>query len=61
MIEYTNEITYPFFQDLDLALFFILDINTEKIIEKCVEKCPETANYYTTYCYAITTFQLSKI
>ena len=48
MSEYTNEITYPFFQDLDLALFFILDINTEKIIEKCVEKCVETANYYTT-------------
>ena len=36
-------------KDLDLALFFILDINTEKIIEKCVEKCVETANYYTTY------------
>ena len=34
MSEYTNEITHPFFQDLDLALFFILDINTEKIIEK---------------------------
>ena len=32
------------FKDLDLALFFILDIKTEKIIEKC----PETANYYTT-------------
>ena len=36
------------FKDLDLALFFILDIETEKIIEKCVEKCVETANYYTT-------------
>ena len=36
------------FKDLDLALFFILDIKTEKIIEKCPEKCPETANYYTT-------------
>ena len=35
-------------KDLDLALFFILDIKTEKIIEKCPEKCPETANYYTT-------------
>ena len=23
------------FKDLDLALFFILDIKTEKIIEKC--------------------------
>ena len=34
---------------LDLALFFILDIKTEKIIEKCPEKCPETANYYTTH------------
>ena len=33
---------------MDLALFFILDINTEKIIEKCVEKCVETANHYTT-------------
>ena len=36
------------FKDLDLALFFILDIKTEKKIEKCPEKCPETANYYTT-------------
>ena len=36
------------FKDLDLALFFILDIKTEKIIKKCPEKCPETANYYTT-------------
>ena len=39
------------FKDLDLALFFILDIKTEKIIEKCPEKCPETANYYTTRDY----------
>ena len=37
------------FKDLDLALFFILDIKTEKIIEKCPEKCPETANYYTIF------------
>ena len=26
-------------KDLDLALFFILDIKTEKIIKKCPEKC----------------------